>query len=161
MASSDYCLHIQSLHPNAAELYSSHGNFYSGDAGLDLFVPEDTIVPANARGFILRMGIATEMLKKDQNISYYLYPRSSMGVRTTLRLANSVGIIDAGYRGQIGAILDNLSDKDIRLAKGEKIVQICLPNLKRFSFQLVDALSSSDRGENGMGSTSTPKQKAE
>ena len=44
--------------------------------------------------------------------AYYLYPRSSMGSKTPLRLSNSVGIIDAGYRGNIIGVVDNISDRE-------------------------------------------------
>lgn len=86
--------------------------------------------------------------------SYCLYPRSSLGAKTPLRLANSVGIIDAGYRGPICAILDNLSDQDFIVQRGERLVQICRPNLKPFKMIVVDELSGSERGERGIGSTS-------
>ena len=160
MSNLNWKLNIRVHHPEVEDLYRGHGTFYSGDAGLDLFAPEAVVVPAGARGFILDLGISTEMielsteLENSRNISYYLYPRSSMAIRTPLRLANSVGIIDAGYRGRLGAIVDNLSDQDYTVSPGDRLVQICLPNLHPFSFELVSTLSSSDRDVKGMGSTS-------
>lgn len=169
-----YTLRIQVTHPDLLDLYKNHSTYHEGDAGLDLFVPETTVIPARARGYILNLGIQCEMVHsydvknydvgdlcieynretKFKNTSYCLYPRSSLGAKTPLRLANCVGIIDAGYRGPICAILDNLSDEDYTVSKGERLVQICRPNLKSFSFRIVDTLSSSERGENGIGSTS-------
>ena len=55
---------------------------------------------------------------------YYLYPRSSIS-KTPLRLCNSVGIIDAGYRGNIMAFVDNI-DEDYDL--GTRLFQLCDPN---------------------------------
>jgi dUTP pyrophosphatase len=102
---------------------------------------------------------------------YYLYPRSSMGAKTPLRLSNSVGIIDAGYRGELGALLDN-NDKVKRKAqgmdenaifnyytieKGDRIVQICSPNLTYPIYPIVvdseSELGVSIRGSGGFGST--------
>lgn len=152
--SSRLALTIKVLHPSAA-VYAEHQAAYSGDAGLDIFVPEDTVVPAGARGFILNMGISTQMnhTTSGRTVSYYLYPRSSMGARTPLRLANSVGIIDAGYRGPICAILDNLSDTDYLVKRGDRLVQICSATLEPFHVYLDDTLSESERGERGIGST--------
>jgi dUTP pyrophosphatase len=121
------------------------------DSGLDLYFPESYTVPANARSFKLPLGVA--MQKSDNNISgYYLYPRSSI-VKTPLILANSVGIIDYGYRGEITAVVHNLSDKDFFLKSGTSLFQICNPDLSPVTYNLVTELSYTERGEGGFGST--------
>ena len=83
--------------------------------------------------------------------AYMLYPRSSI-YKTKLRLANSVGIIDSGYRGHICAAFDVSGPTTIE--KYARYVQICSPDLKPF---LVDIVSNMDtmtlRGSNGFGST--------
>ena len=99
--------------------------------------------------------------------AYYLYPRSSI-FKTPLMLANSVGIIDSGYRGWICSALRYLPraedesgrshDGVFRYAveKHTKITQICHPNLVPFLVELVDdeaVLESTSRGEGGFGST--------
>ena len=137
--------------------YENHSTFHEGDSGLDLFVIDNITVPAKSLGFKIDTGISCEAFrdksKQDGNISYTLYPRSSMGAKTPLRLANSVGIIDAGYRGNIIGIVDNLSEEDFIVEQNTRLFQLCGPILEPVSFQLVSELSETTRGEGGLGST--------
>ena len=90
-------------------------------------------------------------------VCYYLYPRSSTGAKTPLRLSNSVGIIDTGYRGNIIAIFDNLTINDYNVSEGDRLVQICAPNieypLKLNIVSKLESLGITERGEGGLGST--------
>ena len=65
-------------------------------------------------------------------VGYFLYPRSSTGTKTPLRLANSVGVIDAGYRGNYIAAFDNIRVETFKVEKGQKLAQICSPNITFF-----------------------------
>lgn len=135
------------------ELYSSHpGLQHAGDAGIDLMVPQDVTIPANARGFPIDHSIACAMTKSGSLISYYLYPRSSIS-KTPLRMCNCVGIIDSGYRGNIIGMVDNVSDTDYVVKKGTRLFQICMPTLEPLKLDLVISLPSSERGSGGFGST--------
>jgi len=137
-------------------LYENHTSYHEGDSGLDLFVTERIIVPAKTLSFKIDLGIACEAFMdktKQTNVSYYLYPRSSMGVKTPLRLANSVGIIDSGYRGNIIGIVDNLSDEDFVIEQNTRLFQLCSPILSPVSFEVVNSLSDTSRGTGGLGST--------
>jgi dUTP pyrophosphatase len=146
-------LKIKTDNDTLYDMYRNHGTYHFGDAGLDLFFPEDVVIPGNAIGFPINMEISCEMINKlNQNVSYYLYPRSSIS-KTPLRLSNSVGIVDSGYRGYIYSVFDNFCDKDYVVKKGDRLMQICHPGLKPFSFELVEKLSETERGSNGIGST--------
>jgi len=142
---------IKTHNNHAYDLYKDHSTYNEGDSGLDLFVTEDATIPAQTTVFIDLM-ISCEMIQNDKNISYYLYPRSSMS-KTPLRLANSVGIIDAGYRGNIKAAVDNISSEDYNIKKGDRLFQICHPTLSTFTFEISDELSTTQRGTGGFGST--------
>lgn len=135
------------------KLYENHSSYHEGDAGLDVFCPEDIIIPANSLGKI-NLGICGEALDNSRmnGLSYYLYPRSSI-VKTPLRLANSVGIIDRGYRGNLMGCFDNISNEDYLVEKGTRLLQICSPNLETITFSLTDELSETTRGAGGYGST--------
>ena len=136
--------------------YENHETYHEGDSGLDLMITEQVVIPSNAISFKINMGISCEGFSdksKQRNISYYLYPRSSMGSKTPLRLSNSVGIIDSGYRGNIIVIVDNLSNEDVILNPGNRIVQICSPTLEPITFQIVNVLSETSRSSDGLGST--------
>jgi dUTP pyrophosphatase len=92
------------------------------------------------------------------NVGYYLYPRSSTGTKTPLRLSNSVGIIDSGYRGNITAVFDNISGVDYAIEKYQRLVQICPPDLSYpFLVTIVATLNElgcdTSRGSGGFGST--------
>ena len=88
-----------------------------------------------------------------KSVSYYLYPRSSIS-NTPFRLANSVGIIDAGYRGNIIAALDYTSDTDIIVPKHVRWIQLCSPSLQSIRLVIHDEPpSTTERGTRGFGST--------
>ena len=82
-----------------------------------------------------------------------MYPRSSMGSRTPLRMSNSVGIIDSGYRGNIIGIVDNRSNEDYVVEKGTRLFQACSPTLSSIKLMIVQELSETVRGGGGLGST--------
>ena len=138
---------------NIKQMYLNHSSYHDGDAGLDLFCPEDIIIPAKSLGKV-NFGISCEVLSNDKmdGLSFYLYPRSSI-IKTPLRLPNSVGIIDKGYRGNLMGCFDNISEEDYLIEKGTRLVQICAPNLETISFELTDSLSETSRGAGGYGST--------
>tara|TARA_B100001094_G_C18115487_1_gene763728 strand:+ start:743 stop:1441 length:699 start_codon:yes stop_codon:yes gene_type:complete len=136
----------------ARNLYENHTTFYPGDSGLDLFNIHQKHVTSGETVFI-DLEIKCEMIDDHgNNVSYYLYPRSSIS-KLPLRLANNVGIIDAGYRGNLKIALDNIKLEDYQIQSSDRLVQICAPNLQPFEIEVVDELSDSKRGENGFGST--------
>ena len=94
---------------------------------------------------------------KDYNTGYYMYPRSSLS-KTSLRLANSTGIIDAGYRGHLIGMFDVVnSPYDYFGAKYDRYLQICAPGLVPIVVEVVDTKeelgSETVRGGGGFGST--------
>jgi len=87
-------------------------------------------------------------------VGYFLYPRSSTGTKTPLRLANSIGIIDSGYRGNYIAAFDNIRSESFKVERLQRLVQICPPNLTYpLRVELVDELEQTARGAGGFGST--------
>ena len=150
-------LKIKPSSPAIANIYGNHSTYHEGDSGLDLFINETITVPANVLSFKIDTGISCEAFEdksKQQNISYFLYPRSSMGAKTPLRLSNSIGLIDSGYRGPLMAAFYNTTDNDVVIPEGDRIVQICMPDLSYdFGVSVVDSLDETERGEGGLGST--------
>jgi dUTP pyrophosphatase len=84
--------------------------------------------------------------------SYYLYPRSSIS-KTSFMMANNVGIIDAGYRGNIMAKIRNMSLGEAIAPEDTSMFQITGPDLKPIRVKIVNELSRSSRGSGGFGST--------
>ena len=138
------------------EYYKNHTSYHPNDSGLDLFIINDITIKAGELSKKINLGISCEAFltnESNNNCSYYLYPRSSI-VKTPLRLSNSVGIIDAGYRGDIIAVVDNLDrENDYHITSGTRLFQLCSPILSPITFVLVSNLSDTSRGDHGFGST--------
>ena len=134
------------------EYYNKYLTKHEGDAGIDLINTSTfEVKPFDVE--TINFNIQCEMRnEKEKLVSYYLYPRSSIS-KTPLMMANSVGIIDAGYRGNIMAKVKNVSLKDTIVTEGEKLFQICSPTLDPIKIKIVKNLSSSSRGDSGFGST--------
>ena len=141
-------LRIKPFNDVVKEMYQTHGHFHEGDAGLDLFIiDEQRIEPGQT--VRIKLGIACENLDKKP---YLLMPRSSIS-KTPLRLCNAIGLIDAGYRGEIMAAVDNIKDKDHMVEPGQRLFQLVSMDGSPISFELADELTESGRGTGGFGST--------
>ena len=99
----------------------------------------------------IKLGIACE---SQDGIAYYLFPRSSIS-KTPLRMANSIGLIDGGYRGEIMAVCDNIKDYEFKINKGDRLFQLVSSDLSPITFEIVKNLSKTTRGGGGFGSTGT------
>ena len=80
-------------------------------------------------------------------------PRSGLAAKKGVTVLNSPGTIDADYRGEIGIILVNLSNEEFTIENGERIAQMIISKHERAEFEVVEELSTTDRGEGGFGST--------
>lgn len=82
-----------------------------------------------------------------------LFPRSGLSLRTPLRQPNSVGVIDADYRGEVHGMFQNTGDETVVIEKGMRIAQLVIVPVEYESFVEVDDLGETKRGEGGFGST--------
>ena len=117
-------------------------------AGLDLYCPFDVVVPADTQKKI-PLGIAIQI--PDFHVGL-LVPRSSMS-KTPLRCANSVGVIDADYRGELSIAYENVSCSDYTIFRGDRIAQLIIVPIAMVDVIEVDKLSETERGDGGYGST--------
>ena len=152
--------YVKRYYQDNAELVGSHdelSDMVYVDAGFDLFVCETRLVGANTIGFKVDSRVKTAMYYDSIPCGFYLYPRSSTGSKTPLRLANSVGVIDSGYRGNCISVFDNNTHRDYEIRYGDRLVQICGGNLLYPIYPVivdsVDDLGNSLRGDGGFGST--------
>lgn len=92
----------------------------------------------------------------EYNTGFYMYPRSSIS-KTCLRMANSVGIIDSGYRGNLIAMVDAVYEEESYVNAYDKLFQICAPGLVPVVVNVVNSEeelgAKTERGEGGFGST--------
>ena len=129
-------------------MYEDHGYFHDGDAGLDLFIIHQQTIDSGASAFI-HLQIACE---NKNGTPFLLMPRSSIS-KTPLRLSNSIGLIDPGYRGEIIAAVDNIKNEDYTVNPGQRLFQLVAMDGSPIHFTLVYKLSETTRGEGGFGST--------
>lgn len=120
-----------------------------GDAGLDLTATSLEVVDTGDYGYIsYGTGLAIEIPTGYVGL---IYPRSSIS-KTGHILANSVGVIDSGYRGEIQVRFKTIPDTTIYKV-GDKIAQLIIKPYPEIQFEEVEELSNTDRGEGNFGST--------
>lgn len=140
-------LKIQRIHPDAKLPEYAH----PGDAGLDLFSVEETVIqPGESK--LIGTGI---MIELPENTEAQIRPRSGLALKNQITVLNSPGTIDHGYRGQVGVILINHGTKPFTVESGMKIAQMVIAPV--MSVKIVDTkdLTETKRGEGGFGSTGT------
>jgi dUTP pyrophosphatase len=161
---------IKRLHPDAVIPQYAH----EFDAGFDLVAAEDVIIePGETK--LVRTGLAISL---PPNYELQVRPRSGISLRTKLRVANAPGTVDAGYRGEIGVIVDNIAQSsaygichyervdgtlDERryegyaatylIRKGDRIAQAVIKPVEQAHFVEVDELDETERGVGGFGSS--------
>jgi dUTP pyrophosphatase len=165
---------VSALNHNNKILNPNNSHF---DAGFDLFNPTRKEINENNQSVCtsfsgnrmnvinkINFGItcSAQMItdsNKVYNTGYYMYPRSSLS-KTKLRLANSTGIIDSGYRGELIGMFDliNLSpNEEYVIDKYDRLLQICAPGLVPIVVEVVNIFeelgSQTERGAGGFGST--------
>lgn len=80
-------------------------------------------------------------------------PRSGLALKNGITVLNSPGTIDADYRGEVGVILVNLSPDSFIINNGDRIAQMVIAQHQQANWREVDALSETERGAGGFGST--------
>ena len=79
--------------------------------------------------------------------------RSGLALKHGIALVNAPGTIDADYRGEIGVIVVNLGSEPFTFNRGDRIAQLVIAPVAMAELEIVDSLSSTERGEGGFGST--------
>lgn len=120
------------------------------DAAADLYALEGTVIRAHSLSNLINTGVHIGL---PEGWMAMIFPRSSIGAKTGLRLSNSVGIIDSEYRGPLGVLYDNISDSDYTINAGDRIAQLIIMPNYHFKEQIVDHLTKTERGQGGFGSS--------
>ena len=118
-------------------------------AGYDLYsIDSVDINPGECK--LISTGIAIQLPS-----GYFgaIFPRSGTAVKRGLRLANCVGVIDSDYRGEIKVPLYNDSQEVQPVEQGERIAQLIILPYATVSFEIVDELTDTIRGNGGFNST--------
>lgn len=122
-------------------------------AGMDLraSLEEPVLLKARERRLI-PTGLFMEL---PEGYEAQIRPRSGLALKKGISVLNTPGTIDADYRGEIGIILINLSDKDFMVENGERICQMVINKVETIAWSQVDSLEDSERGDGGFGHTGT------
>ena len=122
----------------------------SGAAGLDLFNNDKEIrILEEGKSIIISTGFYVEI---PEGYVGLVFGRSSLGFKFDCTLANSVGVIDSDYRGEVKVKIHNHSDKPKMIEPNERVAQIVVvPCFNQF--KQVDELTETNRGSSGFGST--------
>jgi dUTP diphosphatase len=123
-----------------------------GDAGLDLASAVDAEVGPGDR-IMVPTGLAVAIPEGHAGL---VLPRSGLASREGLTLANSPGLIDAGYRGEVTCSVVNLDRvRPVSIRQGDRIAQLVIVPVALIDPTWADELPPSERGEGGFGSTGT------
>ena len=123
---------------------------YAGDAGLDLRASEDVVLKPFERRLI-STGLAIAI---PDGYAGFIQPRSGLALKQGLSMANTPGLIDAHYRGELKICAINLDPKDdIVVRRGDRIAQLVIQKVPVVELLEVDDLSETDRGAGGFGSS--------
>jgi dUTP pyrophosphatase len=129
------------------------------DAGFDIFTAApQALTNQSVNKVDFNVACACQMVTQTEtyNTGFYMYPRSSIS-KTPLRLANNVGIIDAGYRGHLIGMFDLVYQQSHNINQLDRYLQICAPGLVPILVELVNSAdelgAETERGSGGFGST--------
>lgn len=123
---------------------------YVGDAGLDLRANEDvTLAPHERR--LISTGLAVAI---PEGFAGFVQPRSGLALKQGLSMANTPGLVDSHYRGELKVCAVNLDDEHpISIERGERIAQLVIQRVPTVRLVEVDELDETDRGTGGFGSS--------
>ncbi len=120
-------------------------------AGVDLYAAVDhATVIHPGKWSLIPTGIAVAI---PEGYEGQVRPRSGLALKHGIGMLNGPGTIDADYRGEIGIILFNFSDRPFTVERGDRIAQLVFAKLERARFEQVDQLSETARGAGGFGHT--------
>ncbi|HEY3377649.1 MAG TPA: dUTP diphosphatase [Armatimonadota bacterium] len=123
---------------------------HPADGGMDITCPEAVTIPAG-KTVIVPTGLKVAV---PEGWMLLVFPRSGLSAKSGLRVANSPGLIDAGYRDEVGVILHNTGSEDYQVSAGMRIAQFVLMPRTAMRFALVNSVREigDDRG-GGFGHT--------
>jgi len=120
-------------------------------AGMDLCaaVESDVLIPSGGWKLI-PTGISIAI---PEGFEAQVRPRSGLALKQGVSVLNTPGTVDADYRGEVGVILMNHAKNDLVVKRGDRIAQMIINKIERITFEEVEELPETARGEGGFGHT--------
>lgn len=120
------------------------GTAHRGDAGIDLHARESVVIPAGGGRVLVPTGIAIAI---PEGYAGFVLPRSGLALKHGVTLVNTPGLIDAGYRGELQAVMLNTDrHADYEIQRGDRIAQLVIQRVEDVTWTPVDSLEGFDRG---------------
>ena len=140
-------LKVKLLRPDAKAPTIAHPG---EDLGYDIYAAEAVTLPSRGHA-VVHTGIAIEVTSDaGEAMGALLRDRSSMAAR---RLALTAGVIDAGYRGEVKVLMENLGDQPAEIHAGDKLANLIPYPVLTGEVQVVEELSQTARAAKGFGSS--------
>ena len=145
-------------HPDAKMPEYAHPD----DSGMDVYAVNDYVIhPGETK--LIPTGIKVAV---PNGYEIQIRPKSGRALKTKMRIANSIGTVEAGFRGELQVIIENIeppikditydfddSGRDMTIGKGEKFAQLVLMEVPKAVLFQVENLDDTERGNGGFGST--------
>ena len=143
---------FKKTHPGAKLPESNDSATSTGDSGYDLVAVEDTDIPWLPRhtgSAVVPVGLTLAYI--DPGYWFRIEPRSGLGFKHSLQ--PHLGVIDNGYRGDLGVKLYNLGDSNYSIKKGDRVAQLVVYRLFKLIMEWADEIEQTERGDKGFGSS--------
>ena len=124
---------------------------HPGDAGIDLYARVPVGLIGGGARALVPTGIAIAL---PEGYAGLVLPRSGLALKHGITVLNTPGLIDSGYRGELKVLLLNTDPcRTFRVERGLRIAQLVIQRVVRASWQVVEELDPTTRGDGGYGST--------
>ncbi len=120
---------------------------HPGDAGMDLYSNDEVVLKPGEKK-VVKTGAYMAIPEGHVGL---IWDKSGHAAKNAIHVL--AGVIDAGYRGEVGVVLKNLGDEDFTVTKHMKIAQMLIQPVVSASIEEVEELDDTARGEGGFGST--------
>lgn len=124
-------------------------------AGMDVYANLEQ--PVSLKPFQRKLIPTGLFIELPEGYEAQIRPRSGLCLTHGITILNSPGTIDADYRGEIGIIVINLSEKEYTIQDGERLCQMIIAKHERIEWNIVGELNKTDRGSGGFGHTGSKK----
>ncbi|MCK8826253.1 dUTP diphosphatase [Natroniella acetigena] len=119
------------------------------DAGMDLYSREAGVLESGEYR-LFKTGIVISL---PRGYAGFVNPRSGLALKHGVTVLNADGVIDSGYRGEIGVVLINHGPEEFKVDKGDRIAQLIVQQYQEVEWEEVEQLDDSKRGSGGYGHT--------
>jgi dUTP pyrophosphatase len=135
-------------HEDAELPVANDNSALTGDTGYDLYAVEDLVIPS-CNSAVVDVGLTLSYV--DPGYWFRIEPRSGLGFNYSIQ--PHLGVIDNGYRGDLGVKLYNFYGQDYQVHAGDRIAQIVFYRLIQPIMEWSDDVEETDRGDSGFGSS--------